>query len=107
LTRVAHALTDALGARNVVELEPVMGGEDFRAYGLVGHEIPTVLFRVGATAPERLAESRSAGTPLPSLHLSRFAPMPEPTLRTGVTAMASVVLSLMQKSAASPLLSPF
>jgi hippurate hydrolase len=95
--RVARALTDALGARNVVELEPVMGGEDFGAYGLAGHEIPTVLFRVGATAPERLDESRAAGTPLPSLHSSLFAPVPEPTLRTGVTAMASVVLSLMQK----------
>jgi len=51
---------------------------------------------VGATAPERLAESRAGGTPLPSLHSSLFAPVPEPALRTGVTAMTSVVLSLMR-----------
>ncbi len=94
--RVARALTESLGAEQVVELEPVMGGEDFGAYGLAGHEIPTVLFRVGATAPERLAESRAGGTPLPSLHSSLFAPVPEPALRTGVTAMTSVVLSLMR-----------
>ena len=95
--RVAAALTGALGARNVTELEPVMGGEDFGAYGLAGHEIPTVLFRVGATAPERLAESRTTGAPLPALHSSLFAPAPETTLRTGVTAMTSAVLALMRK----------
>lgn len=94
---MAHLLTDAIGARKIVELEPGMGGGDFGAYGLAGHEIPTALFRVGATAPERFTESRVAGTPLTSLHSGLFAPVPQPTVRTGVIARASVVLSLIQK----------
>jgi hypothetical protein len=42
-------------------------------------------------------QSRAAGTQLPSLHSALFAPLPEPTLRTGVKAMTSVVLELMKK----------
>jgi hypothetical protein len=34
---------------------------------------------------------------LPSLHSALFAPLPEPTLRTGIKAMTSAVLELMKK----------
>jgi hypothetical protein len=33
---------------------------------------------------------------LPGLHSSRFAPLPEPTTRTGVEAMTVAVLELMK-----------
>jgi hypothetical protein len=33
---------------------------------------------------------------LPGLHTNHFQPDPEPTLRTGVTAMTSVAISLLQ-----------
>ena len=39
--RVATALRGALGADKVLTLTPMMGGEDFGAYGLEGHQIPT------------------------------------------------------------------
>ncbi len=61
-----------------------------------GHEIPTVFFRLGAIDAGRIAQSRASGVPLPSLHSSLFMPDPEPTIRTGVTAMTSVVLNLME-----------
>jgi hypothetical protein len=35
--------------------------------------------------------------PLPGLHSALFAPVPEPTLRTGVKAMTSAVLDLLKK----------
>jgi hypothetical protein len=34
---------------------------------------------------------------LPSLHSSKFAPVPEPTIRIGIVGMTSAVLELMKK----------
>jgi hippurate hydrolase len=93
--RVAGAMKQILGADNVVRLEPVMGSEDFGQFGLDGHQIPTMMFRVGAIDAERIENAHRSGTPLPSLHSSLFWPVPEPTLHTGVLAMTAAVLELM------------
>ena len=90
--RVRSALVTALGGENVVDLDPVMVSEDFGEFGLEGHKIPTVLFWLGAVDPAKIA----SGVPLPSLHSSLFAPMAEPALRTGVTAMSDTAISLLQ-----------
>jgi hippurate hydrolase len=74
-----------------------MGGEDFSEFSLPDHSIPALQFSLGAVAPAKVAESRKTGTPLPSLHSSKFAPVPEPTIKTGVIAMTSAVLELMKK----------
>lgn len=95
--RVVASLKSALGAANVIPLERVMGGEDFGAYGLENHQIPTVFFRLGAIDAQRIAESKATGVPLPSLHSSLFWPVPGPTIRTGVIAMTSAVLDLMKR----------
>jgi hippurate hydrolase len=55
------------------------------------------MFVVGAVDPAKVAESKKTGTPLPSLHSSKFAPVPEPTIRTGIIGMTSAVLELMKK----------
>ena len=80
-----------------MKLPPVMGSEDFCCYGLEGRPIPICMFRLGAIEPAKVAKSRETGVPLPSLHSSLFAPLPEPTIRTGVKAMTSAVLELMKK----------
>jgi amidohydrolase len=90
--KVRSALVTALGVDNVVDLDPVMVSEDFGRFGLEGHEIPTVLFWLGAVDPAKIA----SGVPLPSLHSSVFAPDVEPALRTGVTAMSDTAISLLQ-----------
>ncbi|HXN51600.1 MAG TPA: amidohydrolase [Candidatus Acidoferrum sp.] len=95
--REAAALKKGLGADNVVEDPPVMGSEDFGQFGLEGHQIPTLMLRVGAIDADRIANSKKTGTPLPSLHSSLFWPVPEPTIRTGVKAMTLAVLELMKK----------
>ena len=94
--RVVTALQGALGPDKVIPLEPMMGSEDFGAYGLDGREIPSVLFRLGAIDAQRIAQSKATHTPLPSLHSSLFLPAPEPTIRTGIIAMSSVVLDLLR-----------
>src|SRR6266581_2567123 len=74
----------ALGNDNVVTKDPSMGAEDFSEYSLPDHSIAALMFTVGAVDPAKVAESKKTGVSLPSLHSSKFAPVPEPTIRTGI-----------------------
>jgi amidohydrolase len=97
--RLVAVWKKTLGDQNVELVEPTMGGEDFSEYSLLPeHSVPAVDFHVGAVDPAKIAESKKPGaSPLPSLHSSKFAPVPEPTIRTGMVAMTAAVLDLMQK----------
>ncbi len=97
--RLVAVWRKALGDQNVEMVEPTMGGEDFSEFSLLPeHSIPAVDFHVGAVDPAKIAESKKPGaSPLPSLHSSKFAPVPEPTIRTGMVAMTAAVLDLMKK----------
>ena len=86
----------SLGEENVEIVDPVMGGEDFSEYSLPDHSIPAVNFHFGAVDPAKIAEFKEAGKELPTLHSSKFAPVPEPTIRVGVIGMTSAVLELMK-----------
>lgn len=93
--RLKAVLESAIGPRNVLDVKPLMASEDFGLFGLGGHQIPILMFRLGAVAPAQVAESKRTGRPLPSLHSSLFAPLPEPTIRTGVLCMTAAVLDLL------------
>src|SRR5881398_2375573 len=80
-----------LGNENAEIVDATMGGEDFSEYSLPDHSIPAVDFHVGAVDPVKIADSKKNGTMLPSLHSSKFAPVPEPTIRTGIIAMTAAV----------------
>ncbi len=95
LERLATAFKKTFGNENVVQIPPVMGSEDF-GYLSLDQKIPAVLFWLGAVDPVKLKQSRETGIPMPSWHSSHFAPVPEPTLRTGVRAMTAAVLELMK-----------
>ncbi len=95
--RVKAACEQALGAENVLPWPQIMASEDFGHFGLENRQIPCCIFWLGAADPAKVAASKESGTPLPSLHSAWFAPLPEPTLRTGVKAMTSAVLDLLKK----------
>ena len=95
--RLAAVWKKTLGETNVAIVDPVMGGEDFSVYSLPDQSIPACIFWVGGVDPAKMAQSKKEGTPLPSLHSSKFAPIPEPTIRTGVVGMTAAVLDLMKK----------
>ena len=94
--RVQAALTSALGAENVFSSKPIMGSEDFPIFGLTQPRIPSVIFWLGAMDPQKFAAAQAQGKLLPGTHTSRFEPLPEPTLRTGVTAMTAAAIALLQ-----------
>ncbi len=95
--RVVPAFEQMLGKENVVATEPVMGGEDFGEYGRTNPKVPIFIFWLGVVEPAQIAASRANGVALPSLHSSRFAPLPEPSIKTGVQAMSAAVLELVGK----------
>lgn len=88
--RLAAALRRDMG-NDVVEIDPLMVSEDFGLFGLSG-QIPISMLTLGAVDPAKIA----SGARLPSLHSSQFAPLPEPTIRGGVKAMALSVLELLR-----------
>lgn len=94
--RLMRVFADLLGRENVVKTEPIMGSEDFGFFSL-DRQIPSVMFWLGAADPAKVAESKRTGAALPFLHSPLFAPLPEPTIRTGVLAMTAAVLDLMKR----------
>ena len=95
--RLVAVWKKSLGADNVKLVDPTMGGEDFSEFSLPDHSIPAVDFHIGAVEPAKIADSKKNGTTLPSLHSSKFAPVPEPTIRLGIIGMTSAVLELMKR----------
>ena len=95
--RLVAVWKNSLGNENVKIVDPTMGGEDFSEYSLPDHSVPAVDFHIGAVEPAKISEYKQEGKELPTLHSSKFAPVPEPTIRVGIIGMTSAVLELMKK----------
>ena len=93
--RITGVLSAQFGETNVAMKVPGAGAEDFSRYGRTEEKIPIFMFNVGAVNREVYARAMKNGTALPSLHSSHWAPDPEPTIRTGVTAMTAAALDLL------------
>jgi metal-dependent amidase/aminoacylase/carboxypeptidase family protein len=71
---------------------PITASEDFSEFVNAG--VPSMFFNIGVYEPERVAAARNGtGPQLPDNHSPLFAPVPKPTIETGVTAMTLAVLS--------------
>ena len=88
------AIRSAIGADNVTEVTPVMGGEDFSQYGRTQEDVPGLIFWLGAVNPETYKKAQDGPLSLPSLHSPFFAPDAEPAIETGVKAMTAAALAL-------------
>src|SRR3984893_6389965 len=74
---------------------PGTPSEDFSEFINAG--VPSMFFNIGVYEPERAAVARNGtGPQLPSNHSPLFAPVPKPTIETGVEAMTLAVLSADQ-----------
>ena len=93
--RLRGFATAALGKEHVQEARATMGSEDVGLFSLDG-QIPAVMYWLGAADAGKLAESRKTGVPMPSLHSALFAPVYEPAIQTGVTAMTAMALGLLK-----------
>ncbi|MDE2006726.1 MAG: amidohydrolase [Rhodospirillales bacterium] len=86
--RVAAALTQCFGAGRVTEIGPATASEDFSLFGAAWNT-PSVFWMIGGVDPARYAAAEAAGTldAMPANHAPDFAPVIDPTLRTGIEAM--------------------
>lgn len=95
--RVVSLLAEKLGKASVRNVPPVMAGEDFARYGRAEPPIPSLLFWLGSVDPKVFTKATKAGQGLPSLHSPKFAPAAKPTIATGVNAMSTIALELMNR----------
>ena len=59
-----------------------------------------MFFRIGVYEPERVAAAREGeGPQMPANHSPLFAPVPKPTIETGITAMTLAVLGAFDQKA--------
>ena len=94
VTRTETVLKAAFGSKNVQRVPPITASEDFSAF--VNEGVPSMFFFVGVSDPQQVAESmKPGGKPLPFNHSPFFAPVPEPSIKTGVQAMSLTVLNVL------------
>lgn len=94
VTRTAAALKTAFGDPKVVQVRPITASEDFSEF--VNGGVPSMMFFVGVLSPDEvMASLKPGGKPLAFNHSPFFAPVPEPSIKTGVEAMSVAVLTAM------------
>jgi hippurate hydrolase len=76
---------------------PGTPSEDFSEFANAG--VPSMMFNIGVYDSERWTAAKNDGTPLPSNHSPLFAPVPKPTIETGIKAMTLAVLSAFDQHA--------
>ena len=91
--RTATVFKAAFGERAVLAPSPGSASEDYSEFIMAG--VPSLFFSIGGHDPARIAAARAKGEALPANHNPGFAPTPEPSIRTGVTAMTLAVLNVM------------
>jgi hypothetical protein len=62
--------------------------------------IPSFYFTLGVADPQKLAEAKASGKQLPSNHSPLFAPVAEPSLKTGMTAEVTILRDLLKGTSA-------
>ncbi len=77
--------------------KPMMGAEDFARYA-DGGKIPSLMYFIGTISQEKYDAAQKPGAPgLQGMHTDAYAPVPEPSIRTGVRTMSLAAMNLMPK----------
>ncbi|WKA30781.1 amidohydrolase [Bradyrhizobium roseum] len=92
----AEVLKAAFGDKFRVS-PPGTASEDFSEFAGAG--VPSMMFNIGVYDQERIDAARNGGPPIPANHSPLFAPVPKPTIETGITAMTLAVLSAFEQKA--------
>ncbi|MBM7168719.1 amidohydrolase [Streptomyces sp. G44] len=97
LARTTAAIGAAIGDERIVDPGQVTGSEDVGVFASsAGREVPLCYWLFGGADPDEVVAAQRAGTferDIPSNHSPFFAPLVEPTLTTGVTALTAAALA--------------
>jgi amidohydrolase len=91
--RTAPIFKAAFGPRAVEATSPGSASEDYSEYIIAG--VPSLFWGLGGLDPNLIAQYRAKGLEPPGNHTPQFAPVPEPSIRTGVEAMTLAVLNVL------------
>jgi hippurate hydrolase len=93
--RSGAVLKAAFGDKARLLSEPGSASEDYSEFVIAG--VPSFYFGLGGIDPVTWTAAQASHTPVPGNHSPEFAPVPEPTIRTGAEAMSLVLLDVLQK----------
>jgi len=93
--RSGAVLKAAFGDKARLMAEPGSASEDYSEFVIAG--VPSFYFGIGGLDPKAWSEAMAARKPVPGNHSPEFAPVPEPSIRTGAEAMSLVLLDVLQK----------
>ena len=91
--RMRAALEAGLGKEHVRTTEPITASEDFSVY--IAQGIPGFYATLGGADPQRYAQSKAGGAPLPSNHSPLFAPDIDPALHLAIAAEVTMLRDLL------------
>ncbi len=91
--RSAAVLKTAFAGKAALLSDPNPASEDYSEFIIAG--VPSFFFSLGGLDPDALAKAKAAHALVAANHSPYFAPVPEPTIRTGVEAMSLVVMNVM------------
>jgi len=94
--RTGEVFKQVLGEANVKARRPMMGAEDFGRLSQGG--VPIFMYFLGTIPAEKYdAAQKPDAPPLPGMHTDAYAPIPEPSIRTGVRTECLAILNLLGK----------
>jgi amidohydrolase len=93
--RTAPIFKAAFGDHAVLAASPGSASEDYSEFVIAG--VPSLYWGLGGYDPKVLADYKARGEVVPGNHTPQFAPVPEPSIRTGVEAMTLAVLNAMAR----------
>lgn len=91
--RTAVVFKAAFGDHAIAVPAPHYASEDYSEFIIAG--VPSLFFQIGVYDPKQVEAAEAGGPPLPVNHSPMFAPVPEPTIRTGVEAMTLAVMNVL------------
>ncbi len=94
--QMATFLRGHFGTGRVLQMPPVMGGEDFGQFYRADNSIQSLIFWVGGAPQADMDANRINGTALPSLHSSRWAPDAERVIATATEAMTAMAMEILK-----------
>lgn len=99
--RALAAIGDVVGHDKLNDPGASSGSEDVGVFGTSAN-VPVCYWLLGGTAPDAFAKADAAGTrnrDIPQNHSPFFAPLMEPTLTNGVTALTAAALAWLGPAA--------
>ncbi|MDD2336216.1 MAG: amidohydrolase [Geobacteraceae bacterium] len=95
--RMFSAFRRALGNEHVIHTERYTFSDDFSQFGMHEPGIPLCYFLLGTAGNVCDAEETVIDAASPGIHNPSFAPLPEPSIKTGVKAMVAAILEILPR----------